>query len=404
MKVILINLGLILLIFVVGLSSLFLYSRFFGDQDLAINNTTFNEDDLDEESKNNENFSKRVKGAWVLSKNEKLKQLRENGLSDKYIIQVKDFYLQEDPVLQSKPKKNFSTRVRSFFKDKVIYDVEYSFDQHFRRITPSLSSEGKDPLIENAFAAVFGGSFAFGDGVAPRETLSYYFKRMSGIPTFNYGVQGYGPQHMYLQIKNGPLVDQVPPYTKDKAVIVYLYMPHHRNRLIGTMKELHWSRGRFPYLEIKNDGPPIFKGNYREARPFSYRLLEALAGNQVTASFLSSFYGDFPDPFSRSSTFKLCRLLEETQKELQSQIKWSKFIVVIAPKAPVKDDLVEGCLRKKNIDYIDTRNVKVFTPENMSILYGVENHYRPEVYQYFSSRIVDRLKEGLVKVERAENK
>lgn len=380
------NLALLGVLLVLLSISYSLYNHWFSPKELAISNTIFNKDDLPQGGQTTHPLKSE---SWYLSSEEKIQSLKKQGHENRYIIQVLKHFMTEDEVLSTKPKPEFSTRVRSFYQNKKVYEVEYSFDRFSRRVTPFEGArESTVPLNERAFSAFFGGSFAFGDGVAARETLPFYFGRMTGIVPFNYGVQGYGPQHMYLQIKKGPLKKQIP---FEKGIIVYFYMPHHRNRLVGSMKELHWSQGRFPYLEISDFGEPLFKGSFKEARPYYYKTMEILSSVEA----FSSRVDDIPAPYSASVTNKLCRLLEETQKEVSRQFKWSRFVVLIAPSTPREDDIVASCLGPKKIMYADARRMGAMGAGKLTLLEGVENHYRPEVYQYMASLLVSRLKSSL---------
>lgn len=369
-KVVIFNLTLLSVGMVFFLGVLFVLEHMNHDKELAINNTIFNEHDISPADKKS---IKEPYKDWYLSSSEKIAALDKKGLSNRYLIQVLNKFRTDDPLLHVKPISNYKTKVRSFYQGKVIYDVTYKFDEYSRRYTPL-----NEPFFKrednSKFVAVFGGSFAFGDGVKESETLAYYLGKFNDLKAFNYGFQGYGPQHMYLQINKEKISEQIP---SGEGVVVYYYLPHHRNRLIGTMKELRWSQGFFPYLEFSEVGEPTLKGNFSQARPVYFKALNFLASLEPIARSI----GDFPSPYSEDALEKMCNLLLATKKQLREKLPRGHFLVLIDPNTPFEDDLVEACLDIKKISYYDARKRRSDLPKKYSILKGVEDHHTAATYR-----------------------
>ncbi len=118
-------------------------------------------------------------------------------------------------------KPGSTRRARKLYGEEVIYDVVYTVDQYGLRISPQCSDACGSSIL------FFGGSFTYGEGVNDRETMPYRVGYKSGgkYEIYNFGVHGYGPQHMLALIENGKVfstVKQPPGF----AIYQALYPPH----------------------------------------------------------------------------------------------------------------------------------------------------------------------------------
>jgi hypothetical protein len=63
---------------------------------------------------------------------------------------------------------------------------------------------------------------------------------------YNYGGIGYGPQQMLAKLQEGGIQQEV---AEHQGVLVYLLIPDHVNRAIGTM-QVHNDRGKRAILRF----------------------------------------------------------------------------------------------------------------------------------------------------------
>lgn len=113
--------------------------------------------------------------------------------SGEYYESIKDFGYRPTPGTHTSRKL---TRA-----GETIYDVSYTIGPDGYRY---------DVFATDFDAYLFGGSFAFGEGLNDNETLSYFLHKNHGIASKNYGVHGYGlHQALYTLTKNSNTLSSV---------------------------------------------------------------------------------------------------------------------------------------------------------------------------------------------------
>lgn len=138
---------------------------------------------------------------------------------------MSDFQV-EMPALGMGLKSGFQGKHTCSDMNGEIYSVTVHIDEEGRRITPVEHSEERDGA-----ALFFGCSFTFGQGVEQEETLPACFgKECAALLPVNFGVPGYGPQHLWLQIHEEEFLDELP---RDRGVVLYGIMNNHIPRLLG---------------------------------------------------------------------------------------------------------------------------------------------------------------------------
>ena len=153
---------------------------------------------------------------------------------------------------------NGTVRCVAKWGEQLVYDVSGRTDAAGRRLTPCTAKAGDETPV----AAFFGCSMTFGQGVQDDETLPARFcAHAPDWQAVNYGVYGYGPQHMWLQIcKNGALRE----FSGRRGVVVYSFMDHHLERLVGTPSVLSsWTLFSLPWLESES-GRIVHRGTFRD--------------------------------------------------------------------------------------------------------------------------------------------
>lgn len=176
------------------------------------------------------------------------------------IVQDGEGIVHGEDVLSYWLTRNGTVRCTAQSSEQLVYDVHGKTDAAGRRLTPCTATVGDDAPV----AAFFGCSMTFGQGVQDEETLPARFcAHAPGWQAFNYGVSGYGPQQMWLQIcKKGALKE----FSGRRGVAVYSFIDHHLERLAGTPSVLSAWAYPLPWLETDN-GRVVYRGTFWDRSP-----------------------------------------------------------------------------------------------------------------------------------------
>lgn len=246
---------------------------------------------------------------------------------------LRDFIIY-DPFLGSKNRPGFEGIHYSRIDGKEIYSCEYHIDENGRRITPVDTPEDRDQA-----ALFFGCSLTFGYGVEQDETLPACFGRIckNYLPV-NYAVGGYGPQHMWLQIQQPDFKKQVP---RDKGVVIYGFIHHHLDRLMGERTLVSKWGWRLPWLDI-TETEVQYKGLMRDReaqKPFFIKGMKSLYTGCFVLEAMERFHsGRFilnrlnMLPYTEAEAVEtLARLLADTKEKLTEILPGYKFVVFVYP-------------------------------------------------------------------------
>jgi hypothetical protein len=205
-------------------------------------------------------------------------------------------------------------------EDEVLYEVVYSIDEYRRRVTPIEYLE-PDPH----FILFFGGSYTFGEGVNDNETMPYYVSQLAPkYKSYNYGVGGYGPQHMLAKLQSEGITTEI---DESRGILVYTFIGEHIGRAIGSMG-IHNQRGDvMPYYFINADGELIRRGNFVSGRPL-VALLYSIAGKSQTLKY---FHIDFPLSTRTQDLETTARIFEESRNVYREKFDSDEFYILIYP-------------------------------------------------------------------------
>ena len=171
----------------------------------------------------------------------------------------------DDNLLGYKLKPNLTVEAVKKKNGEVVYDVTYSTDEYGRRITPVEKRQNRIRSI-----LFFGCSYTFGEGVQDNETLPFYVSQVaSQYRVYNYGVEGYGPQHMLAKLQKRELPGEISG--RDGATLVFTFIDHHIARVMGWMQTLPWG-SHFPYYVMDGADRLVYKGNFISGRPLLSKL------------------------------------------------------------------------------------------------------------------------------------
>jgi hypothetical protein len=132
---------------------------------------------------------------------------------------------------------------------RVIYDIDYTIDQHLNRQT--ISAE------DGPTVAFFGDSFTFGAGLPDAETLPQLFFDITGrkLRILNLGVNGYGA-HQFLRALETGMYDEL---LRTPRFFVFQTAPWHADRSACIDDQMMLSP-RYTMV----DGQPKFRGACRD--------------------------------------------------------------------------------------------------------------------------------------------
>ena len=145
--------------------------------------------------------------------------------------------------LGSLPAPGTSAVRRVTLDGETLFDVTYTIDADGFRVTPG--APDADALAGRL--DLFGGSFAFGEGLEDNETLAYHLSRTLNVEVQNFGIMGGGP-HQALAILESE-------YDTSGTTNVLLTGPWHAGRIACRRV---WVGGAPRYRLI--DGKPVRDG------------------------------------------------------------------------------------------------------------------------------------------------
>ena len=226
---------------------------------------------------------------------------------------------------------------------KEIYRATYTSDEFGRRITPF--AEG--PAPEHAVMCI-GCSFTFGLGVNDDQTMPWQFAlNRPDLRVYNYGVAGYGPQHM-LELFKTPVEKEIP---QKKVAVVYTLIQEHLSRAVGTPGLVRWFAGPFPWYEMdESSGHPVRKGVFKDRK-----------GQQPSNSGLKIIdaVNDYRGESLTMDDAKLmAALIDETRMEFEKKFESDGFYVLVYPNKQTNLTMeVVKILKEHGAKILDYRDI-----------------------------------------------
>ena len=268
-----------------------------------------------------------------------------------------------DPRLGKKLIPNADAVCRLKVDDSVVWDVRYTTDEFGRRTTTH--PEGSS---SSHFAVFFGCSFLFGEGANDNETIPSQFAAAAPqYRAYNYGVPGYGTQHMLAKLESGSLRNEV---KESKGVIIYLYLEDvHEPRVIGSMQETNSFGLHFPYYDLRDDGKVQLLGDFATGRPVLTNMY-GLLGRSQTVRYLGL---NFPKRTERHIEI-VARLIEQSKVKCRQQLGCDDFYVACFPKLNPHRRLIP-LLESRNIKILDYS--ELFDPAAEGLFHKGDGHPTP---------------------------
>ena len=264
---------------------------------------------------------------------------------------------------------------------KVLYDVAYTFDEHHRRQVP-VEGIAQRPR----FIALFGGSFAFGEGVNDSETLACYLAELApSFCVYNYGFSGYGPQQALVLLSDEGFPEQV---SQSEGLGIYVMVPGHVRRAIGSLRVVtQWGR-HFPCFVLDEQEGLVQRQTFKLARPWRTWLYQYGAREQV----MRYFNVDWPLRLSDRHVELTCRILEQAREAFRELFGSDSFYVLVYPPHPM-DEIPSGrvaqALRRRGMHVLDYGGCVDMCSDGMLIEHDL--HPTGQAYERIGAMVVKDL-------------
>jgi hypothetical protein len=254
-------------------------------------------------------------------------------------------YLRYDDVVGPKGAPN--VRVRSIKKvdGNVIYDATYTTDEFGRRATYASPPAGREK-----FLAFFGCSYTFGEGLPDDETLPWKVAAMAPkYRVYNYGCSGYGPQQVLAKLDSGEFRREV---TEPSGTLVYVFIPNHVRRAIGSMPvATKWGR-TFPNYVFDADHNLVRNGDFTTGRPTLTRWYNFLADIDTFR-----YFGlDFPLFVTRRHLEFTAEIIRRAQSVSKEAFFGANFCVLLYPdssQAEMSGKAIISYLKRLGVECLD---------------------------------------------------
>ena len=315
---------------------------------------------------------------------------------------------QRDPLLGYRSIPNTQRTAREFHQNQPVYEVKVSINSDGYRISPPFvpTTEGRKQSI-----LFFGGSFTYGEGVNDQETMPF----ITGLLTkgqykiYNFGLHGYGPQHMLANIDHDlvdTIVDTEPRY------IIYQVLEDHVSRVAGHRG---WLKSGPQYILSKN-GEVQFSGSFNTCNP-SYEncLWKGVMRNFEKSFFLQRF---FLHRISSTDLDLFTKVVDRSRYLLKKKYPQAEFHIIFwhNPWRPISNKILDDLKQH----HFKTHLITDIIPdiyENKEGLYRIPHDGHPtprvhkEIAQYIANNIIhaerddheDLIKNQLPKISRDQS-
>ncbi len=286
--------------------------------------------------------------------------------------------------------RDSTVRLSARLDERLLYDVSAKTDSAGRRVTPCDCPPGEDVRI----AAFFGCSMTFGQGVEDHETLPARFcAHNAGWQAHNYGVSGYGPQHMWLHICK---LKALKEFSGRTGVVVYSYIDHHLQRLVGAHAVVSIWNDSLPWLEVEN-GRIVHCGTFWERSPLMAFYYRHIRPGAHLALFLENHLPRRSPGGSQEDAVLdlLTQLVVECGQETRIQAPGLTVYVLILPTCggPLRGRLLSR-LEKAGIRVLDYESLfeETHLPEEDLFFHdspqGKLGHFKATGYDIVARRLV----------------
>lgn len=241
--------------------------------------------------------------------------------------------------------------------NKLVANLLYSYDEFGNRITPNNNENSKKCL------AVYGGSFAHGDGIDANETLpAFLVKELPEFKVLNFGIGGAGAHTMLARLEFQ--MDSQILSNCDEFVAIYEAIPHHIYRAYGVFLG--------PNYKLNKDKKPIYWGTFK-------------AGEYENQRFVQETPTISPKPTQAAKKPSLYKRLKN-KLNLKNNINKSYIKLALSNKSTSlkTEDLLKGCYKgfcaNPDIAKLDKNKIGLYFSIVKSIQDELEKQYGVSLY------------------------
>jgi len=289
------------------------------------------------------------------------------------------FYVR-DPMLGYVIAASVTAHHRRTIGGTRIYDVTYRTDARGHRETPTTGGGAR-----TAFLLFFGDSNVFGEGLSQTETLPYLAGEAApAYRPYNYGVPGYGPSQAVALAGRGRMREEV---EEDGGCAVFLAIPAHVGRVVGSSRvSTSWGR-HFPYLVESAQGEVTGAGDFTHGRPLT-TLAYFLWSKSVLADRLNL---ELPIWYSEGHYRLTARVLKEWSRLLGEQLRLRRIVVVLAQAYNDTQrrtiDGLRAALSREGVPYLDYTQLVDYTDPQYRLAEG-DYHSSASANRIIARRLV----------------
>lgn len=272
---------------------------------------------------------------------------------------------------------NARTQCCGFWDEQELFSKIYSVDRCGRRLTPV-----RDNAARPYFAVFFGCSFTMGEGCSDNETLPFYLGEFAKpYRPYNYGVRGYGPQHMLYRLQHQPLA---PELTESQGICIYVWITDHINRAIGAMPGFNYRVRTFPCY-VLDDGGLSWRGNFDEARPWRSALYDLMWKSNT----MRYFNVNLPFQWQQADFELAAAILSESANAFKRQFPESEFCVLFYyPAIDERNETLMKLLDEAGIKYVPPL---ISREEHQDLKYP-DGHPTPAENKLVAQRLAEKLR------------
>lgn len=261
-------------------------------------------------------------------------------------VAYRSVYHEYDPLLGYRPPADAVMDVAIVQRGETLQEVAHTFDQYRRRtFADPYPGAGRDKCI-----LMFGCSFAFGSHVPDDEVAAARLAAMApDYAVYNYAYGGYGAGQMLAHLERPELTLEVPQH---EAIGVYVFIPNHVRRTLGSMQTVRRWAKYFPYYKVEPDGSVEHVGSIAEARPLAVWFWELLSKEAV----FSYYETEWPLYVSDRDLWRFAQIVRASRDTFEERFKSDGFYVVYWPERGDKEfhsNRLTPFLEKEGIAVLD---------------------------------------------------
>ncbi len=286
-----------------------------------------------------------------------------------------------DPVLGYRLIPGGIARVHIKEHGRTVMRATYMLDTFGRRKTPPPAS---GPL--KGTVLFFGDSFTFGEWVDDNETMPFAISQLARqYQVYNYGVPGYGPQHLLAKLESGELASELGKPAAP-VTLVYTFIDSHVKRAIGSMHYYAAWMADCPLYVFNADKTGVVRrGSFRTGRP-RHSFLYGLVGRSQVFRLI---HFDWPRRISRRDINLVCSMIEASRDRFKLLFGSDRFYVLFYPGSDLVQKMAPR-LASRGISVLDYSHLVNWDDKKYHL--PADDHPNPQTHRLIAEQIARDLK------------